>query len=142
MLILTLIWLLIQEKTWRAGFLYGLCVHLNLYTFIYAITFLFFINGVKNRVKFTIMSVLIFSLVTYGLYNRFGMQFVERFYFDMGTENYKLNYSVYWYFNYLTLDAAAGASVVMKIVMYGPQILLILSISFCFYNDLTFAMLL
>jgi len=103
MLVFATIWLLIKDKTWSAAIIYGLCMHWDPYTIIYSLSFFYFQNYYKNGVKFTVLSFATFFVLTGVFHLLYGNQFAERYYFYTKPE-FKLNYSVYWYFNFLTMD--------------------------------------
>ncbi|XP_074645699.1 GPI alpha-1,4-mannosyltransferase I, catalytic subunit-like isoform X2 [Tubulanus polymorphus] len=155
LVLLTLYCLLVRRTTIAAVF-YAVSVHMKIYPVTYALPiYLLLSDGVylrannaenrltaillpnRTRFKFVFTAGITFVAFTGISYILYGEEFLnEAYLYHITRRDIRHNFSVYFYMFYLT--AESSYSVVLSLVVFIPQLLLLVAISLMFYDDLSF----
>lgn len=125
-----------------AGVLFGLCIHLKIYPFIYGPTLLLFLGPLTplitvKRLIFTFSSLVSFIGLTYWMYTMYGYQYIyESFIYHLVRLDHRHNFSVYntllYYTSYDNLNTLS-----IEKLAFIPQLgLTLLVIPLCFRKGL------
>ncbi|KAM9436280.1 GPI mannosyltransferase 1 [Clarias gariepinus] len=137
-----------------AAILYGLSVHMKIYTVIYALPIALYISNRKelmtrNRGVFRVIQRLfsielalfaviagaVFLGLTLIFYYMYGWNFLQETYlYHLTRRDIRHNFSPYFYMFYLTVESEW--SFVLGLVTFLPQVILLLFTSLAFYADL------
>lgn len=152
----TLYFVLRQQYT-AAAMVYGLSVHAKLYPIIFALVLTLHIGSKSvppgsrphimrilfnlNTVWFAAVSGSTFIAVTGLCYHWYGWPFLyETYLYHFGRTDNRHNLSPYFYDIYLSLAATAEPSLALKVLAFGPQLVLLLGTSVLVYHDLPLAL--
>ncbi|XP_060756107.1 GPI mannosyltransferase 1 isoform X1 [Neoarius graeffei] len=153
-LVLSTLLCLQLKRHLTAAFLYGLSVHMKIYTVIYALPIALFISNHKelqNRYRgvfrvlqslfnkdlalFAVVAGAVFLGLTLTFYCMYGWDFLQETYlYHLTRRDIRHNFSPYFYMFYLTVES--DWSFVLGLVTFLPQAILLLLTSRAFYTDL------
>lgn len=139
-LVFATLYFVLKKQYILGGLMYGFSVHFKIYPIIYCIPLYFFIDCdrkailegrqstwslittnifTRNRIVFTLCSVLIFVSLTVGFYFKYEYEFLyEAYIYHLVRKDNRHNYSVYWYLIYQTFDL--DSSKIMAILTFIP----------------------
>ncbi|XP_012232124.1 GPI mannosyltransferase 1 [Linepithema humile] len=139
--------LLQRDKVTLAGLLHGVSVHFRLYPLIFSLPMFLSLckdnRFLPNKNQWKLMLSCAFSIFTLTItgYYLYGFQFLhESFLYHLMRKDARHNFSVYFYMLYLS--ANQPQNVIQKILMFLPQLVLLLMSSY-YYSEkskLPFAM--
>lgn len=139
--------LLQRDQITLAGLLHGVSVHFRLYPLMFSLPmFLSLCKGNrflpnKDQWKLVLSCVLSIFILTVTGYYLYGFQFLhESFLYHLMRKDARHNFSVYFYMLYLSADQPQN--IMQKILMFLPQLVLLLMSSY-YYSEkskLPFAM--
>ncbi|KAF7691864.1 hypothetical protein HF521_010831 [Silurus meridionalis] len=153
-LVLSTLLCLQLKRHFTAACLYGLSVHMKIYTVIYALPIALFISNqkeLKNRyrgvsrlfltlfhkdlVLFAVVAGVVFLGLFLTFYCMYGWDFLQETYlYHLTRRDIRHNFSPYFYMFYLT--AESEWNFVLGLVTFLPQVILLLLTSLAFYEDL------
>lgn len=114
---------LLKKETWQAAFWFGLVVHFKIYPVIFALPMYFYIDTekkrffTKNRLIFAIFSFAVFLMTTFYFYHIYGYECLyESLLYHLIRKDNRHNFSVYFYFIYLTYTNISGIYSVLAFV--------------------------
>ncbi|XP_050395744.1 GPI mannosyltransferase 1 [Patella vulgata] len=144
---------LCKKQVILSALLYGLTVHFKIYPVTYALTIYFhlshpssktdhYIKKVvnlflpnKDKVYFVLVSVLTLVLLTVVFYHWYGWKFLyESYIYHIVRKDIRHNFSPFFYMLYLT--AEQDSVLWMKLLVFLPQLCLVLAFSMKYYTDL------
>lgn len=136
------IYFLYKRETMLAAFFYGIAVHFKIYPIIYSLALFLLIDETysnesywKERIKFTLCSAFTCIFLIYIFYLKFGYTFLfETYLYHISRSDMRHNFSIYFYQIYLS----QSISKLQSIITFLPQIIILLTISFRYYKDITF----
>lgn len=144
-----------------SGFFLGLSIHLRLYPIAFSFPMFLslgsyeaitsnttLLNGLwllipnKKQLILTLSCIFTVAGFTYGMYYLYGYEFLfETYIYHFFRKDTRHNFSVMFYYNYLTMDETHFDSVKMIVVVFEALILFMLSLKFGVKQDsLPFAM--
>lgn len=151
LLVLSTLLLFKEKKIFLCGILHGFSIHLRFYPIVFSLALYFAIDDShtnlivrsiypnRKRFLFVLSSVFTFGIITYLFFYLYGIRFIdESLLYHLKRIDIRHNYSVYFYLQYLSYEH--GLSLVYKLIMISPQIVLLLILS-CYYgnyNDISF----
>ncbi|XP_026780279.3 GPI mannosyltransferase 1 isoform X1 [Pangasianodon hypophthalmus] len=153
-LVLSTLLCLQLKRHFTAACLYGLSVHMKIYTVIYALPIALFISNHKESKKnyrgvfrviqnlfskdlalFAVVAGAVFLGLTLTFYCMYGWDFLQETYFyHLTRRDIRHNFSPYFYMFYLTVESEW--SFALGLVTFLPQVILLLFTSLAFYADL------
>ena len=159
-LIFLALYLVLKRWYVLGGFIYGLSIHFKIYPIIFSFVLYFYIECdrdliarggspylaiiskkgffTKNRLVFTLMTVITFVGLTAFFYRLYGYEFLyEAYLYHFIRKDHRHNNSVYWYLIYQLFDEPN--STLIGILTFVPQWSLVLVSGFAFYYDVFFA---
>ena len=122
-----------KNKIILAGITYGLCVHLKIYPIIYSLPLYLFIDSedisaeslkniisnffTKNRIKFTLISIIQFLILLVFFYQLYGYEFIyETYLYHLVRKDNRHNFSIYFYLIYLNFEKMSLYQNVMTVL--------------------------
>ncbi|CAH1780435.1 unnamed protein product [Owenia fusiformis] len=143
---------------WMAGFTYALSVHVKIYPVTYALPIFLYLSRKEDclelmqkptirtffkliwhreKMEFIMIAKLTFFILTALFYMMYGYKFLhETYLYHLTRRDIRHNFSVYFYMLYLTEGSAY--SLVLGLVVFLPQVALLLVLSWRYYDDLPF----
>ncbi|ESO90830.1 hypothetical protein LOTGIDRAFT_217696 [Lottia gigantea] len=156
MLVLLTMMSLYHENVLLTAILYGLTVHFKIYPITYALTIYLCLSPKivhrdtfsrkliklllpnKRRLVFGIVSVLTLSVLTVVFYHWYGWKFLyESYLYHIVRKDIRHNFSPYFYMLYLT--AEQESELWIKLLVFLPQLILVLTFSVKYYHDIPFS---
>eukprot|EP00940_MAST-03C_sp_MAST-3C-sp2_P002814 g2814.t1 len=153
--VLGVIYLLLTDRVFAAGALYGVAVHFRIYPAIYAPALFLFVGrdssvdvsfwrlifGMGPRRfrqwKLAATSAASFALLTITMTAMYGSQFLDECYFyHLRRADTRHNFSVYFYSIYLGTHRNAESSLLIGLAAFAPQAIALSGISLHLYRDL------
>ena len=142
-LILSTLLLLVKERYFYSGCLFGLVCHCKLYPIIYAPALYFYLSGPhaesvleskvilplsKKKFVFVFASALSFVLITYACYLRFGQLYIEEAWiYHFVRRDYAHNFSPYFYLYQLSSNRVYTK--MLGYLAFLPQLMSVLHFS-------------
>lgn len=140
-----------------AALTYAFSIHFKIYPLTYALPIYFMLNDdllgntgrtrtryeqfimhvwpTKRRVMFVVIVAAVLLWLTNLYYNWYGWNFLENTYlYHIGRKDIRHNFSPYFYIIYLTAESPYSA--ILALVVFIPQLVLLVAFSTRFYNDL------
>lgn len=169
LVVLTLYLVLVKRSVVLSGIVYGLAVHVKIYPVVYALALFLFVDSGssastgsfrsllslktffnKQRLTFALTTAATVIGLTGVFYVLFGWTFLyETYLYHLVRKDNRHNFSVFFYHIYLsgshpvTEQGVNLAQLAFKIFAdFGPQLALLLVITFTYYQDITFCVLL
>jgi GPI mannosyltransferase 1 subunit M len=162
-LVIATIWAISVNKVSLAAVLFGVSVHMKIYPIIYCIPIWFGIDYAmqcgkalqsgkgkkklpmfkltmwsRNRLYFGILSAAVFLSCTIGMYILYGQKFLDETYlYHITRKDHRHNFSLYFYHIYLSYDTPS--SNMTAVLLFVPQVVLILFLGIYFAGNLPFA---
>lgn len=121
-----------------SGLIFGICVHLKIYPFIYAPTFLLFLGPISplinfKRLLFTLSSLISFIALTYWMYIIYGYEYIyESFIYHLVRLDHRHNFSVYNTLLYYTSYDQINTLSIEKLAFIPQLGLTLVVIPLCF----------
>ena len=149
-LVMATLWAVMSNRLSLAALIYGISVHFKIYPIIYAVPLWFGIDHGNvfyrriftfKRIYFGLLSFFIFASITLAMYILYGEEFInETYLYHIIRKDHRHNFSLYFYHIYLSLDSIN--SQLVAILLFVPQILLILILGVAFAGNLPLALFL
>ncbi|XP_069113706.1 GPI mannosyltransferase 1-like isoform X2 [Argopecten irradians] len=156
-LVLLTLRLLQSRRYTLAAISYALSVHFKIYTITYSLPIYFMLNADKllnlnrkglifeqciayvwptwRRLMFVAVVVLVLVALTSLYYHWYGWSFLDNTYlYHIGRKDIRHNFSPYFYLIYLTAESPHSS--LLALVVFLPQLVLLLTFSIKFYTDL------
>ncbi|XP_006622423.1 GPI mannosyltransferase 1 [Apis dorsata] len=138
-LIMLTLYLFLKDKFVLAGLCHALSIHFRLYPIIFSIPIYFSLQDKnyfipnKNQLKLVISCISLIICLTIINYYFYGYKYIyESFIYHITRKDTKHNFSVYFYMLYLS--ANYPPSIIEKIFMFLPQLILLLLLSYKYSN--------
>ncbi|XP_033114084.1 GPI mannosyltransferase 1-like [Anneissia japonica] len=148
MLVLSMLYFFSQGRVKMSAAVFGLAVHWKIYPITYALPMylaladstnnagmldLFWPN--KKRRELVLVSAFTFLILTCLMYWQYGYEFLQESYFyHLTRRDIRHNFSPYFCLLYLTDEWSA--SVWLGLLTFLPQVILLVTVSFCLYTNL------
>jgi len=166
LVLLALYLVVVRRSLFLGAIVYGLAVHVKIYPIVYCLALFLYIDSWsqtasrsilniktffnRTRITFAIVTAATLAALTAVFYAMYGWTFLyETYLYHLVRKDNRHNFSVFFYHIYLSgshPDTEQGFSienVLFKLfVDFGPQLALLLTITFIYYKDITFCVLL
>ncbi|KAI8790756.1 GPI mannosyltransferase 1 [Biomphalaria glabrata] len=155
-LVLMSLLLLVQGKTLWSAVFYGLAIHFKIYPITFSLPIYLYLNGDaadnksqqrkfcfwklllpnRDRILFFSISGGILGILTTIFYYMYGWTFLfETYLYHVVRGDIKHNFSPYFYLLYLTSDPTLGVPLCLRLLVFLPQVILLVAVALTFHRD-------
>ncbi|KAH9507744.1 hypothetical protein Btru_053621 [Bulinus truncatus] len=151
---------LVQGKMLMSALFYGLTVHFKIYPITFALPIYLYLNKNntcyehgqlkqcfwksilksllpnRDRIIFFAVSGGVVGILTSIFYLMYGWMFLyETYFYHIVRGDIRHNFSPYFYLLYLTSDPASGVPLCLRLLVFFPQVVLLVTVACTFYHN-------